>query len=71
VHKEQLRGKLARLLEELRVHDGDGNSVHAERLRAEIVATRAELGDQPGTPLAAAGAWSDKIGASGSLRPGR
>jgi hypothetical protein len=45
VHKEQLRGKLARLLEELRVHDGDGNSVHAERLRAEIVATRAELGD--------------------------
>jgi hypothetical protein len=71
VHKEQLRGKLARLLEELRVHGGDGNSVHARRLRTEIVAARAELGDQPGMPIASADAWSDKLGANGSSRPGR
>jgi len=36
-------GKLARLLEELSKHGGNGRSVYAERLRSEIESTRSEL----------------------------
>jgi len=43
VHHAQLVGKLARLLEELREHGGNGRSVYAEGLRSEIEATRSEL----------------------------
>ena len=39
----QLELKLARLLDELRAHGGNGRSEYAKRLRAEIDAARAEL----------------------------
>jgi hypothetical protein len=43
VHREQLKGKLDRLVEELRIHGGNGLSVYARRLRDEIAATEAEM----------------------------
>jgi hypothetical protein len=43
LHNAQLEGKLARLMEELRAHGGNGRSAYAKRLRAEIDAARSEL----------------------------
>jgi hypothetical protein len=71
MNTEQLRGKLSRLLEDLREHGGNGRSVYAERLRAEIAATRAELGCETGTPIAIREEWNDKRGVNGSSQPGR
>ncbi len=41
--KAQLRGKLERLIEELRGHGGNGLSVYGRRLRSEIAAIQLEL----------------------------
>ncbi len=43
MQQDQLRGKLERLVEELRSHGGNGHSVYARRLRLEISATEAEI----------------------------
>lgn len=43
MRNEHLSGKLERLLEELRVHGGNGRSVYAARLRSDIAMVQAEL----------------------------
>ena len=51
MNTEQLGGKRLRLLDELREHGGNGRSVYAERLHAEIAATRVELHRDPARQL--------------------
>jgi hypothetical protein len=70
MNTEPLKGKLSRLLEELREHGGNGRSVYAERLHTEIATTRAELGRGTGTPIATREGWSGNLGANGSSPPG-
>ncbi len=53
VQHAQLAAKLARLLEELREHGGNGHSAYAKRLLIEIAATRAQMDDlRAATPTA-------------------